>query len=241
VYNFHCDTNTFMCHHITTHNCDPVDDDGNEDITRSLQSTLVYDTWTDRIVADYTARTYLVEDYYENVRRLCHYYNARLLYENNKKGLYGHFKVKNSLHLLAESPQILKDQDLVKQVGHGNRALGVNVSNERIKLFGINLSLKWLEGEAYNEPDKKNLDKIRSIGLFKELISYSLDVNADRVSALIVLMIYREELSNMIISNKRTELKTTASDDFWAKAYPQFKKNKVYNRGNYTDHPLAFK
>jgi hypothetical protein len=220
---------------------DPVDDDGNEDITRSLQSTFVFDTLTERIVAEYTARTYLAEEYYENVRKLCYYYNARIMYESNKKGLYGHFKVKNSLWMMAESPQILKDQDLVKQVGHGNRSLGVNVSNDRIKLFGINLILKWLESPAYNEEDKKNLEKIRSVGLLNELISFSMDINADRVSALIVLMIYKEDLSNIIINNREKEIKSVSNDDFWGRAYPKFKKDKVYNRLNYSPKSLEIR
>ena len=41
----------------------------------------------------------------------------------------------------------------------------------------------------YLNPDIKNLNTIRSQALLKELISYSLDINADRVSALLVLMI----------------------------------------------------
>ena len=49
---------------------DPIDDDGNEDIKRSLQSTIILDTWTDKIVTEYTARTYLASEYYENVRKL---------------------------------------------------------------------------------------------------------------------------------------------------------------------------
>lgn len=159
---------------------DPVDDDGNDNVRRSLQSTFVLDTLTERIVAEYTARTYLAEEYYENVRRLTMYYNGKLLYENNKKGLYAYFKNKNSLHLLADTPEVLRDQDLVKQIGIGNRSLGVNVSNDKIKLFAINLILKWLESPAYGLEDKKNVHTLRSIGLLKELISYSLDVNADR-------------------------------------------------------------
>ena len=159
---------------------DPIDDDGNSDITRSLQSAFVLDAWTNKIVAEYTARTYLVDEYYENVRKLAIYYNARILYENNKKGFYGYMKNKNCLHMLAETPEILKDQDLIKSVGIGNRSLGVNVSNDKIKFYAINLILKWLESPSYNNPDKKNLYTIRSLGLLKELISFSMDINADR-------------------------------------------------------------
>lgn len=207
---------------------DPVDDDGNDDTKRSLQSTHVLDTYTDRIVAEYTARTYLAETYYENVRKLALYYNAMVLYENNKKGLYGHFKNKNALWMLAETPQILKDQDLTKAVGIGNRSLGVNI-NDRIKLYGIKLVLKWLESPSYTNPDKKNLTTIRSVALLKELIAYSLDINADRVSSLLVLMIYREELGERITEKVKGSIRTTASDDFWKRAYRGTTMDKVYS------------
>jgi hypothetical protein len=207
---------------------DVVDDDGNDNTQRSLQSTFILDTYTDRIVAEYTARTYLVEEYYENVRRLVMYYNGRLLYESNKKGLYAYFKNKNSLHLLASTPEVLKDQELIRQSGIGNRALGVNISSDKIKLFGINLILKWLESSAYNNEEKKNVHLIRSLGLLKELISYSLDVNADRCSALIVLFIYKEDISMLIENAKKISVKTATSDEFWGRAFKSFNQRKIY-------------
>lgn len=221
------DGNVFANRYIMS--TDPIDDDGNDDVKRSLQSTFVMDTWTDSIVAEYTARTYLVDEYYENVRKLCVYYNAKNLYENNKKGLYAYFKNKNALHYLAESPSILKDQDLVKSTGIGNRSLGVNMSNDRIKLYGINLYLKWLEGNSYKNPDIKRLYTIRSLGLLKETISFSMDVNADRVSAILILMIYRAELDNQIEQRKSQSVKNVHTDEFWGRAYKGFNKAKVYN------------
>lgn len=212
--------------------CDPVDDDGNSDTSRSLQSSFVLDTWTDNLVAEYTARTYLADEYYENVRKLCIYYNAKLLYESNKKGLYGHFKNKNALFLLAETPQILKDQDFVKGTGVGNRLLGVNMTNDRLKLVGINLYLKWMESPSYGDPDRKRLQTIRSLGLLKESISYSLSVNADRVSSMIVLMIYRWDLDTIVEQRRTVKSKTIGQDEFWGRAYKNFNKDKVHRRIN---------
>lgn len=211
---------------------DPVDDDGNSDVKRSLQCTLILDTWTDNIVAEYTARTYLADDYYENVRKLCVYYNAKNLYENNKKGLYGYFKNKNALFYLAENPQILKDQDLAKGGTVGNRSLGVNMSNDRIKYFGITLGLKWLESPSYKNPDIKRLRTLRGQAFLKELISFSMDVNADRVSAFIILMIYRAELDNQIVQRKEKSVQSVHSDEFWGRAYKTFNKRKVHKRLN---------
>ena len=208
---------------------DPIDDDGNNDATRSLQSTFVLDTWTDEVCAEYTARTYLVDEYYENVRKLCIYYNAKNLYENNKKGLYGYFKNKNSLFYLADTPKILKDQDLAKGEGIGNRSLGVNISNDKVKFFLINLALKWFESPSYRNPEKKRLYTIRSVGLLKESISYTLDINADRMSAFLILMLYRSELEILTEQRKENSIKSVTGDPFWSHAYKNFKRNKVHS------------
>ena len=161
---------------------------------------------------------------------MCIFYNGKLLYENNRKGLYGYFKNKNALHYLAEAPAILKDQDLVKSVGIGNRSLGVNMSNDRIKLYGINLILKWLESPSYGNPDIKRMYTIRSQAFLKELISFSMDVNADRVSAFLILMIYRAELDLQVEQRKQVSVKNVHTDEFWGRAYKGFNKDKVYNR-----------
>jgi hypothetical protein len=97
-----------MCNYIPTHNCDPYDND--ESTTTSLGSTLILDLWTDRIVAEYTGRPPKASDYFEITRRMCLFYNARLNYENNKKGLFSHFAKMNSTYLLADTLEILVDK-----------------------------------------------------------------------------------------------------------------------------------
>lgn len=62
---------------------DPVDNDQAE--SSSLSSTFVLDLFTDRIVAEYTGRQAFAEDNYEIVRLLCLFYNAKCMYESNKR------------------------------------------------------------------------------------------------------------------------------------------------------------
>lgn len=76
--------------------CDPYDHDKSG--TNSLGSTFIYKRFQsfeqyDIIVAEYTGRPATAEEYYENVRKLLTYYNARLLYENERKGLFPYFTV----------------------------------------------------------------------------------------------------------------------------------------------------
>ena len=160
-----------------------------------------------------------------------------LTHNCNKKGLYGHFKNKKSLYLLEETPEILKDQQLIKSVGPGNRSLGVNMSNDQIKMYGVNLLKEWLEQDAQtNDEEKKylkNLYTIRSVALLQELISFSMDVNADRVSSMLVLMIYRANRQRHINIAKMTgnsNVQTVGNDKFWSNAYSTVNKNinKVY-------------
>lgn len=100
--------------------CDPVDDDSSE--TTSLQSAFVLDLWTDTIVAEYTGRPKFAEDYYEQLRRLCLFYNAKLNYENNKKGIFAYFSKMNSLSILTDTLEYLKDRDMIKGTPYGNKA-----------------------------------------------------------------------------------------------------------------------
>ena len=98
---------------------DPYDDD--EANTMSLGSVFVLDLWTERIVAEYTGRPSYADDYYEICRKLCLFYNGRLNYEYNKKGLFSHFSARNSLYLLTDVLDFLKEKQMMKD-GIGNKA-----------------------------------------------------------------------------------------------------------------------
>jgi len=86
--------------------CDPYDHD--ESFTNSLGSTFIFkrvragEAWNDVIVAEYTGRPDTAEEYYENVRKLLIFYNARLLFENERKGIYPYFTNKHCDYLLAD-------------------------------------------------------------------------------------------------------------------------------------------
>lgn len=99
---------------------DPYDDDVSD--TMSLGSIYVLDLFTDELVCEYVGRPMFAEDYYETCRRICLFYNAELLYENNKKGLFTYFSKTNCLYLLSDIPEFLKDKEIVKGNFFGNKA-----------------------------------------------------------------------------------------------------------------------
>ena len=227
VYNFECETNTFMCHHITTHNCDPIDDDDNQDVTRSLQSFWVLDLWTDDLVLEYTARTRFTKEFYEQCRRALLFYNATLLYENQKKGIYQYFETVNATYMLADTPKYLKDMALQKINTVGNRAKGVYMS-EGLKPYALELFVAWTDSKLPNS-EKTRMYSIKSQALLKEIIFHHKGKNSDRLSSLIVLMIYRESLVKYIESAK--EVVVSQSDDpFFDRLYGKKFGKAMFNR-----------
>ena len=175
--------------------------ENDESDTMSLGSLFVLDLWTDRIVAEYTGRPMYVDDLNETARKVCLFYNAKLLYENNKKNTFAYFSRMNSLHLLADTPEYLKNKQLIKSVGYGNTSKGVNATLP-IKNFGFTLIRDWLlkpvtvikeEDGNTVEYTVPNLHFIKNRALIKELILYNPAINVDRIMSLVQLMLYREE------------------------------------------------
>lgn len=178
--------------------CDPYDDD--ESNTMSLGSVFVLDLWTDEVVAEYTGRPMFADDFYEICRKLCLFYNARMNYENNKKGLFAYFSRMNCTYLLTEQLEFLKDKDMVRE-SYGNKARGTNASVP-VNAFAKNLLRAWLlkpvpiiqtvDGEE-QEVMVPNLYTLRNRALIKELITYNSEGNFDRISAMGMLMLLRED------------------------------------------------
>ena len=121
--------------------CDPYDDD--ESNTMSLGSVYVLDLWTDKVVAEYTGRPLFADDFYEICRKMCLFYNGRMNYENNKKGLFAYFSKMNCLYLLTDVLDFLKDKDMVKGSSYGNKAKGTNAT-AAINAYARNLLRSWL-------------------------------------------------------------------------------------------------
>lgn len=235
IYNFECDTHTFMCDWIPTHNCDPFDADVSN--TMSLGSLFVLDLWTDMIVAEYTGRPTFAEDFYEICRKLCLFYNTKCMYEQNIMGMFSYFSSHNASHLLAETPEYLVQRNMISSIGYGNKSVGIRATTPIIN-GAFKMIQTWLrkpivtietdaEGNN-NEVTIPNLYRIRNRALLKELVLWNPQGNYDRVMSLVQLMLYREE--KMVLYHgdlKRIEEQSSGmeADDYWSKNYPG-KKNK---------------
>ena len=178
---------------------DPVDNDQAE--SSSLFSCFVFDLFSDEIVAEYTGRKPFAEDNYEIVRLLAIFYNASVMYEANRKGLYAYFAKMHATWMLADCPEYLRDRQLVKYSLFGSAAKGITV-NAPLIAYANDLIRDWLNkpypvevkderGEIHIE-QVPQLYKIRNKALLQELVAYSPEVNVDRVRALSQVMLYRE-------------------------------------------------
>lgn len=155
----------------------------------SLGSCFIINKVTNRIVAEYTARTSNPDDFYEQVKRMLMYYNARALYENGNKGIFTYFEYHSGLYLLHEEPTLIKE--IIKNPGV-SRKYGVRMTKE-VKRHAEMLTYQWLIKTNDHEKNLKNYHKVRSIGLLKELIAYNQDINCDRVSSIFCLVLQLEE------------------------------------------------
>lgn len=206
--------------------CDPIDQDEAE-TSDSLGSVFIYkkmfsatETYH-RVVAEFTGRPSTfnggAQKFYETVRRLLLYYNARCLYENQLKGLKTYFQQKQSLHLLTETPTIIADRKIIKK-SVVNRGYGIHMTPD-IKKQGELYIADWLVQPVVDMDGSEilRLHTIRSKALLKELINYDPDPkkskNYDRVIAFMLCMFQNEQDYDI---KPQTMSARIYNDPFWS-------------------------
>jgi len=189
----------------------------------------------DVIVAEFTGRPKFADEFYESCRRLCIYYNAKCLYENQLKGFKNYMAAKNSLQYLWEQPDhmikdMIKDSKVQRGYGcHMNRGSG---GSSGIKDM-CELYLKdWLytEKEDINGIKKFNFHYIKSIALLKELIAYDIEGNYDRVIALMLCILQTKELHKIHADMMTGSSMSYGNDPFLKKLWA---KNSTTNKFKY--------
>lgn len=202
--------------------------------TMSLGSIFVLDLWTDRIVAEYTGRPMFVDDLNEVARLLCFFYNGKLLYENNKKNTFAYFSKMNCLWKLEDTPEYLRQRQMVKNVGYGNTAKGVSAI-PAVKNHGFTLIRDWLlkpvtilsptgPNNEEIEIQVPNLHFVKNRALLKELSLFNPDINVDRIMSLVQLMIFREQKmityqGNIKRDTSKIEKDYAGNDEFFTRNF----------------------
>lgn len=205
---------------------DPVDSE--QSSTMSLFSTFVLDLMTDNIVCEWTGRLPYADFNYERVRLIAMFYNASIMYENNLKGIYSYFAKMNSTYMLADTPQYLSDKEYVKSSGYGNTSKGIRAT-QAINNHADDLTVKWLMQPitvpSPTESDKEitvpKLNFVINRAFLRECVQYSPYGNFDRIRAIGILMMYREQKMIDFGGTYRDEeaISSIASDDYFTRNY----------------------
>ena len=194
------------------------------------------DLWTDSIVCEYTERTSFADDGYEMIRRILLFYNARCLYENNKKGIFSYFSRMNCIYLLEDTPEFLRDKDMIKTTGLGNKSKGYSAT-KGINEYADKLTRDWLMqpvniiqtvNKEETETTVYKLYTVRNRAFLRECSLFNPDINVDRIRAFGAVMLSREQ--HLIYNNgtlkrdsEKIERDYLGNDDFFTRNYDRRK------------------
>jgi hypothetical protein len=206
--------------------CDPYTSDYSE-YGYSLGATYIFKRMhpasgssSFQIVAEYVGRPDRSAEYYDTMIQLLTYYNAQVLYENMFKDVKNYFQNRKKLHLLKLQPDNILNR--IVPNSKVKREYGIHM-NKQIKRFAESLTRDWLLEER--EGGILNLDTLPSLNLVKELISYNINDNFDRVIAFMLVILFAEDIHFMKVDEK---LQNTSNQD-WTKFHQTFS-GRVINK-----------
>lgn len=199
--------------------------------TDSVGCIIMYDRLTQRIVAEYSGRPDKTDTFYEVCRKMLLYYEATAMYESNITGLYHHFEKKKALHLLADTPLSLRDRNTWKT--NTNTSKGI-IATKPVIDKGLEFIENWLLEPISADSEVFNYEKLRYIGLIKELISWNPDPrsNFDRISAFQMVMWYDRTLTDFKDYDGIMKTRNTKYGNYFNK----FKQNQDHTRNLWDKH-----
>ena len=150
----------------------------------------------DLIVAEYVARPKFQDDFNRQLFLMAQYYNAKIVFENDRDGnILAYARTNKLLNWLEEELTVYDSNDQPrKKLG---RNYGVSMSNLEVKKQSVQYFRDWLLSPREMNEDGEfelNLHKIYSVPLLEEILKFSYDGNMDRHSAMLVGMLYKKEL-----------------------------------------------
>jgi hypothetical protein len=164
------------------------------------------------IVAEYVARPEMQDDFNKNLFLLAEYYNAKIVFENDRDGdILAYARIHKLFHRLEEEVTVYDSNDSPKK--KLGRSYGVSMSNIEVKKQAVGYLRDWLLTRRELTQDNEqilNLHRIFSVPLLTELLKFSYEGNYDRVSALLVAMLYKKEL---LLKPEVEERKNSAYND----------------------------
>jgi len=204
---------TVIPHGMFIGSTDTYDQDNAPNST-SLGSTFIMqcydlsDTPIYKVVAEYTGRPATASEHHEIVRRLCMFYGALDLYENEKNSMKFHFESKGSLYLLKNTPDILKATENTTV----NRGFGIHMTKSIKRELEIMLRDFLVEEGVDGRPQYMG---IKSKPALSELINYNDKGNFDRVISLMLLILHKNQNYRLRIEGARQKEVDKALGNFF--------------------------
>ena len=193
---------------------DPFGIDKDNDFTKSTdslgasyvieRSNLITPGKGDMIVACYVGRPERQDDYNEILLKLSLYYNAEVMFENDRGDVKNYFKRNQALNMLCDEPEILWKKELQGKSGR-NKGISMNLKRKADAALYLKDWLYTKRGTNHNGDAVLNLDYIYDLELLKELEKWNLKGNFDRVSALLVGQFHMKEIESREIEGTEVE------------------------------------
>lgn len=236
VYNFECETNSFMCHHITTHNCDPFNTVKTAE-SASLGSFYIMrretsdysDSYNNRIVAWYNGRKD-ISHFRKILTNSLEFYGAELgcitlLHEASDDNLTQHFSEKNKSHYLEDTYTLSRE---INPNANSYNSKGLRPT-PRTQNYGLQLIIDYCEEEL---PDGKlGLWRIPDPYLVKQLMNFDGDYSdKDAIIAFLHALIhlkkeskYRPNVSERVEVKEKPKIVNNA----FGMAFSNYKKSAI--------------
>lgn len=178
----------------------------------------------DMIVASYIGREERSDDFLYNVYKLAKYYNAKIMFENDRGNVKQYFQRKKSLNMLCNTPGHVIEKHIPNS-STLNRKKGYSMSSASFKEDAILYVIDWLLEPRIEGEGMRNLDTILDIGLLQEMLVFNFKYgNYDRIMALVGCILYDEQV-------KLFKKKSRQQKSFWTTNSSLFNLNKLVNNG----------
>lgn len=175
------------------------------------------ETFGDCIVASYIGRPRLLDECYKKTEGLSELYNCKIQSEiqGGGKALFDYFKNNQKLHKLEQEPLILSDNKETNVVR--NRKYFMDTPT-KVKLDGLLYFREWLLKPYTITDDGQellNINKIKDLALLKEIMTFKLDGNYDRISAMIIAMFMYKEKETQEIELFKDKIKALDTNSYF--------------------------
>lgn len=172
----------------------------------------------DRVVAEYYGRPPKVDDYNEQLFMILKYYNAKMMFENDRGDVIPYAKrnrEQRHTNYLMPEPDVIVRKQLGKKLG---REYGMSMDDKK-KIKGAKWFKDWLYTQRSVDGENNalyNFHYIYSPALIKECMDWDLIGNFDRVSACIV---GQYQIQQSLYEDQDTQENDEEDDYFTRKKY----------------------